>query len=302
MRAFCLAIVLVLLLNLLSLSVLAKDTQPAFTYSSVTLSAYITNLIARADYYRAITETYRWHFLYNNRDEGKDLERDLGWIYFKAGNYPVSRSEFFEYLNKGRPVGDDAEQVKFLIARTYEKEKDFRNAYYQMEAVHFKAGSEEDYTARLKRLEYRVKYPVTDRRMLAPAWFELTNSSRTNIAALKEKYSAELKLLDGKMNEAGHIRTKSPFVTGLCSVVPGLNMIYLGRYRQGLINFVAHAALIGLTWFEFDRKEYVGGIILGLTEISWYYYNFSNGFDQLRNYNKAQERRFQASFSLDIPF
>lgn len=282
------------ILCLLGLAAAAQAAPPAAPQSS-----YAQSLADRGDWYRAITETYRESFLADRSNRSGLLDLRLGELYLKAGNYGKARNHLLIFMKQVRQDDSASARVKTLIARTYELEKDYRNAYFQMEAVRFPEGSEAGYSALLKRFELKLKFPVTEPGLLAADWLALTNARAGDY---RSKYSAELTLLGSKKNEAGRLRKKSAFMTGLCSVIPGLNMVYLGKYRQGLVNFTAHAALIGLTWYEFDRKEYVGGTILGLTELSWYMYNFTSGFEGLRDYNMAKEREFQASFSLDIEF
>ncbi len=86
----------------------------------------------------------------------------------------------------------------------------------------------------------------------------------------------------------------------VCSLIPGLNQVYLGRYGQAAVNITAHAALASLSWYSFRRGDIVSGILFASTELSWYVYGFTLGMDGVDEANALQERRFQASFSLDL--
>ena len=285
-----LAVLAVCLLT--GLPAVRSTAAPAYTRKS--LAGYADLLLAEGDYYRAITETYRYAYLFPTAQRSLQLDLHLGNIYYDAGRYDLALRHYLNYEESVRKKGLELANTKVLVARTYAAREDYNNALNQLNSLPRtpEMDEEELFRLELKKAEYFIKYYRKD----YPRPLDAISTNR----GLMEKYSSELSLLAEKQAEAPVLRRKSATAAGFLSVIPGANMFYVGRYKDGALSFLAHSGLITLTVFCARRKDYVSAAFFGLTELSWYVYGFTAGREAVRDYNLRQISDFRRSFTLDI--
>jgi hypothetical protein len=245
---------------------------------------FIDALVRNADYYRAVTETYRLYYFYPGGGPSLPMEFSLARIYMLGHNYSLARNNWFLCLTNKSLLPDARSEIRWGLARSYEMEDDWNNAMIQYGECPENSPEKE-----MKKLEMNIRMFKFDEAGSLLSGF--------NSRSLSSEEALRLSLLKKKYAEARKLPYRSETAANFLSVIPGMNLFYLGRFKDGLIRLTVQAGGGILTWYSFKQKDYVSGILLSVTLLSWYIYNFTMNAGEVEEFNRALERKFQESFN-----
>lgn len=250
---------------------------------------FVRHLTERGDWYRAVTETYRLAWTCPDAPAATNLDLELGRLHLRAGWTAPARNHLYAWLASPRPAQRVLE-ARLLLCASYERDGDWPNALRSLSRLP-DLPPETLAAARLKRAELLVKTldPERDR--------ELHRLRQE----LPSAWTDHLRLLEERNTASHRIPRRSPLVSDLLGVVPGLNLVYAGKPLQGLATFVSHAAMAGLIAWSVTTERWTLAVALAPTAVTWYTYNFRAGREAVHEFNERERRRFAASWSVNLP-
>ena len=266
-----------------SLSALEKNVP-------VSQTNYIRHLVDQERYYDAISETYRYYFFSVPKSPEKQqfMNMDLGQIYLAGKSYSLARNQFFIFINNHHP--NDMTRLKALrsIAWSYEEESDFANSLHAWDSYY---SASTDPKGLIKAFEMSIKlFREKDAS-------DFIKQIKVFPAAVS---NPQFNFLETKWSESKKLPLRNEIAVYFLSAIPGMGQIYTGKYRDGIISFLVQVGAGLLAYERWEAKDYVTSIIIGSTDLSWYTYNFTRGPEDLYQYNKKIEKKFQASFKIPI--
>lgn len=258
-----------------------------FLFQEKNIKKYKNFLIENKDYYRAVTETYREYF--SKSKNTNQLNFELGQIYYLGKNYNLARNFFYMFLNNQNAIDSYTKKTKRFLVLSYCNDDDWRNALFELQDLNnYKLSDSEKISAGLKSVELYTKIFNLKR-----AKIELKNLDN-----LISTSNSNVKFLKGKIEEARKLPYKNKNLALLLAAIPGMNLIYCHKYSQGIIAFLTQTVAAGLSYYSFQRGDWVTGSIVASTDLGWYFYNFHRATDVLNKYNDTIKNQFQTSFSI----
>ncbi|HOI86395.1 MAG TPA: membrane protein insertion efficiency factor YidD [Lentimicrobium sp.] len=91
------------------------------------------------------------------------------------------------------------------------------------------------------------------------------------------------------LEDALPLRTKSPAVSAILSVVPGAGYAYTGHTQTALSAFLVNGLLAYTTYTSFKTENYGVGILAGVFNLSFYIGNIYGSAQSAKRYNKRQK-------------
>jgi uncharacterized protein len=87
-------------------------------------------------------------------------------------------------------------------------------------------------------------------------------------------------------NTGSAVRTKSPALAGVLSIIPGLGKIYCGKTKDGIYSFVFISVLGYLTYDTYTKGAYSSSLIWGSSFVTFYLGNIYGSVDAAKNEKK----------------
>jgi len=258
-----------------------------FLFQEKNIKEYKNFLIKNKDYYRAITETYREYF--SKSKNTNQLNFELGQIYYLGKNYNLARNFFYNFLNNQNAIDSYTIQTKRFISLSYYNEDDWRNALFELQDLsNYKLSDSKKISVGLKSVELYTKiFNLKRAKIELKNLNNLISTSNSNVIFLKQQ-----------IEEAEKLPYKNKNLALFLAVIPGMNLVYCHQYSQGIIAFLTQAVAAGLSYYSFQRGDWVTGSIVASTDLGWYFYNFHRATDVLNKYNATIKNQFQTSFSI----
>lgn len=255
---------------------------------------YIEYLINKKDWYRAITEVLRatWYCPSSKIANRSDLI--ISQIYLKAEKPQLAERHLFSWLSTTQRH-EEKILGKLLLCNIYEKEQNWQNALTIIEDISFTNKDLE--TKRIMKI-CELKLKTFD-----PQRKGLISKLKKNIPEdIYIRHKKEIEFLEQKEKESFSVKQKSIFLNYILGIIPGLNLIYAGNIKEGLITFTSHIAISGLLVWSISTERWPLTAVLGVTVINWYTYNFKRGAEFITEYNIQNKEKFCISFSLPFQY
>lgn len=245
--------------------------------------SFAAELTREGHLYRAITEFYRFAFLYKESPLAPYAGLMAGECYLAGRRYSHALVEY----------GKAAESLEGGM-RYFAHLRAAISAYYlgefdEMEkrvAEVMKSGRG-DYEAAARYLAYmravRNKKP---------------DAASAALGVMRDNYSEsyERLLIDAAPSEildGRDLPGRSPLLGGVMStLIPGLGQIYSGQVQDGLSSFSMVVAFGAASYLSFKEDAEVPGYVMGALALSFYMGNVYGGFDSARTYNRRAEEGF----------
>lgn len=85
------------------------------------------------------------------------------------------------------------------------------------------------------------------------------------------------------------LKTKSPAVSGILSIIPGAGYAYTGHKQTALSAFIVNGLLAYATYTSFRTENYGVGILAGVFNLSFYIGNIYGSAQSAKRYNQRQK-------------
>jgi TM2 domain-containing membrane protein YozV len=279
-KLFCLCLLLFLKLH----AVADESTD------STKVLAFADHLFYRGEYYRAITEYYRFQFSCPDCQKAPYAQWQISMAFQGGGQYADARFQAQDLLRR-YPDSAEAKTVPVLIAASYRAEKKPGLAAIELDTfgINHLQKREGQEAVLLAGLQYLWANDNTSAKEILS---ELPKSSplRPNSEALLRE-----------MNNLEALPQKNPLLAGsMSAVIPGAGQFYIGKKSDGFIAFVLNGVLLYATYSAFENDEYATGGVLAVLESGWYFGNIYNAMNGAHQYNRQQRESFLKN--LDIQF
>ncbi|MFW6052974.1 MAG: tetratricopeptide repeat protein [Desulfosalsimonas sp.] len=211
------------------------------------------------DYLAAAIEFKRFFHFFPDHRRAAEAGFKAGMSYFQIPRYGDAIKAFESVVEKFGTSGRGVESM-FMISRCHAGRNNIREAVNILEAIAVRAPGQEDRDrARFELGRLRLKSGD-----LSGARLSFEKISPGN----RQEYNVEKILRD--MDEPGRLPTKSPFLAGMFSIVPGGGYLYCGRYREAATAFFLTIGLAVASWEAFDNDMYAMGGLVGMAGAGFY--------------------------------
>ena len=233
---------------------------------------------AGGEFYNAVTETFRYQYLY---PRGKFHAGSLilqGKAYWRGGNSMAAMdtmTKCFETHRDG-PAGEEAlfytGHMRLLAGSPYYAHR----TYLTYDYMYKKGALAED-------VHYEKCVSLALMGELDDAKAEIA-SYRT--AWSEHRYHSRLKELEKLIDNEKSRGKKSVWVSMAGSaVLPGFGHFYAGRCEVGFLSLVTNAALMFLAWDGYRDGNMFRMIVFGVAELSFYQHSLFSAANNVYNYN-----------------
>ncbi|GEM_PF-4581971 len=253
---------------------------------------YINHLRSNHYFYDAITETYRYHFFSfpQTRESEKMLNFRLSEIYLQGGNNNLARNHLLSFLNQYKQNDTKGRIAQKYLALSYEREGDLANALHYW-STYAELYSDPMGTAKACEMSIKLLRKKETERFLKSLETRKQDIPAETYTTLNTQYTSSLKL--PQRNETLAI---------VLAAIPGMSQIYCGKTKEGMIAFLVQVGAGFLTWERWNSGDKITSILIGMTDFSWYSYNFTRAKDDCFEYNRKIQRQFRTSFTIPIDF
>ncbi|MBS3732874.1 MAG: tetratricopeptide repeat protein [Desulfobacterales bacterium] len=233
------------------------------------------------DYRTAAIEFKRFVHFFPDHRRAPEAAYQAGAAYFHMKRY-ARAIDAFKKLTAQFGGTEPATEARFMISRCHVKLDNTRDALYTLERIRSEA--KDSYVR--DRAYYRIGRIRLDSQDIAGAEAAFESISPKNRPDFQvEKILAHLDRKD-------EISTRSPFLSGVLSIVPGGGYLYAGRYREALTAFLVTAGLAAATWESFDEDLYALGGITGFVGLGFYGGSMVGSISSAHKYNRKNYREY----------
>ncbi|MFP3981182.1 MAG: tetratricopeptide repeat protein, partial [Desulfobacterales bacterium] len=233
------------------------------------------------DYQTAASEFKRFVHFFPDHRRAPEAAYQAGAAYFQMKRY-ARAIDAFEKVTTRFGGTEPATEAMFMITRCHVKLDNTRDALYTLDRIRSEA--KDPYIR--DRAYYRVGQIRLDSQDIAGAQAAFESISPENRPDFQvEKILAHLDRQD-------EISTRSPFLAGALSIVPGGGYLYTGRYREALTAFFVTAGLAAASWESFDADLHALGGITGLIGLGFYGGGIVGSVSSAHKYNRKNYREF----------
>ncbi len=233
------------------------------------------------DYRAAATEFKRFVHFFPDHARAPEAAYQAGAAYFHMKRY-ARAIDAFEKVTAQFGGTEPATEARFMISR-----------------CHVKLGNTEDALYILNRIRSEAKDPyVRDRAYYRIGRIRLDLQDIAGAKAAFESISPEnrpnfqVEKILAHLDRQDEISTRSPFLSGVLSIVPGGGYLYTGRYREALTAFLVTAGLAAASWESFDEDLYALGGITGFVGLGFYGGSMVGSISSAHKYNRKNYREY----------
>ena len=272
---------------LLLFSLLFFWSSPAFseqiTLDSDALFSYASDLMARGEYDRAVSEFERWIDFFPENPDIPRAQYLIGVCLFKNGKFESARKVLSKIIQSD-PPHPFLHKALFLTGESYYQQGiDHEAAYY------FEQALEKAPEPGLKNtLHYRLGWTAMKANRFQEA------SDRFKKVEEESPLYAHAQDLSIKSLRGENLPYKSPVKAGaLAAAVPGLGHAYLSRHKDALVAFLLNGLFIWAAVEAFHEDLEVLGGMLTFLEIGWYSGNIYSAVNSAHKYNRKLQIDFK---------
>jgi outer membrane protein assembly factor BamD (BamD/ComL family) len=237
---------------------------------------------AAGEYYNAVTETFRYQYLYPRGKHHPDSLILQGKAYWRGGNSMAamdSMTRCFE-AHRDEPAGEEAllysGHMRLLAGSPYYAHRTYLTY---------------DYIYRKGRLAEEVHYE----KCLSLALMGELHDAKEEIASYgrtwgEHRYYSRLKELEKLIDNENSREKKSVWLSVAGSaVLPGFGHFYTGRYEVGILTLATNAALMFLAWDGYRDGNMFRMILFGVAELSFYQHSLFSAAGNVYAYNSRDD-------------
>lgn len=285
-------LLLIILLNILFIPI-ANSKESVKYYSPENISKFADHLFEQGDYLRAAGEYQR--YLFYVPKESEKIKYRIALCYRLGGKTEQAIESFEEYLQE-YPESDFSSSayyqigVSHFLMQQFEDSANFLDtSLSHIKDVRYKTGSQQ-----LIGISYLMQKQWHDAEKI------FNGLQKSDIAIVREK-SVELSKYAVQGNE---LPTRSPFLAGFLSIVPGAGKVYTRRYGDAFSSLL----LVGLTgWqtydgFRRDGISSVKGWTLGTLSSIFYVGNIYGSVISARIYNRELTENFLSGLTIELSY
>jgi outer membrane protein assembly factor BamD (BamD/ComL family) len=247
------------------------------------------SLYRGGDFYRAVGEYQRFHFLFPTDPRAAEAELQIGRCYRLGGEMEKAFSSFLALFQKG-PTEAVRKQALLEMVTTREIQRDYREALYW--GQHF--------------IDLYPEAPELAEVLFRLAWFSIDSGDYRHAAeTLKRippgsrRYAAARSLIQA-LEESPYQPPKSPKLAGaLSAILPGAGHLYAGRPAQAASSFLLNGLFILGAVAAFTHESPVLGGILTFFELGWYQGGIRSAAASAREENEEEEKRYRQELRED---
>lgn len=233
------------------------------------------------DFQTAVIEFKRFVHFFPDHRRAPEAAYQVGAAYFQMKQY-VRAIEAFQKVTTQFGGTDPATEARFMISRCHVKLDNTKEALYTLDRIRFET-QDPDIRDRAYYRTGRIRLDLRDVTGAKAAFGSIRPESRSDFRV--EKILAHLEQLD-------EIPTRSPFLAGALSIVPGGGYLYSGRYQEALTAFFVTVGLAAASWECFDEDLQVLGGITGLVGLSFYGGSMIGSISSAHKYNGKTYREY----------
>ncbi|MGD9214076.1 MAG: tetratricopeptide repeat protein [Desulfobacteraceae bacterium] len=253
----------------------------ALTIESDQQLAYADALFNNQQYLRAAQEYQRFVFFFPDHPKKRLAIFKTGQSFYSAKD-PGRAIELFESLTQVQPLDELATEAFFKMSECYLSMNTPPHAVVQLNKVIALS----DDPAIEDRAYYRIGWIHID---LAD-WTGAQMAFGKMSPAGRQRY--KLADLTKALSNRSDIPTKSPYLAGTLSIIPGAGQLYCHRYEDGIIAFAVNTAFIWAAVDAFNEEQYGLGGLLSFVGLGFYAGNIYGAVNDAYKYNHMQTRRF----------
>ena len=255
---------------------ITADTQFDFALGCLKTQAYDC----------ARDEFRRFAHLFPDDDRVPEALLQMGRAQHLAGK-PAEAARSFENLIRRFEDGPEAVQAAFLEAEAWVRQGVPGQALLSLDNL-------------IRSTPDRM---IQDRARFRAAWIHIDSgnwsAARAAINAISPDHRAHYRTdtLLADLAAADHIPTKSPFLAGGLSILPGLGQLYCQRYEDALIAFLVNGGLILASVEAFNHDLYALGSVIGFVELGFYAGNIYGAVGDAHKFNRRAIRGFSSELT-----
>ncbi len=247
---------------------------------------FADSLFEDKDYYRAVGEYKRCLFLSPARADAQEITYKIGVCYLRGKQFTDALS-YFDKAVELKANGPWAEKAEVKKGDVYYYEKNYADA--QSHWVEFlKNNPESPLAPRALYLQGWAKVYQLDFQGARSAFEEASKNPGAwmDIKVMSEKTTQRLR-------EASNIPSRSPVVSGLCSLVlPGLGQLYCGRTSDAIASFLLNGLFGYLCVNAVQREDTGGTAVWGTCFFLFYSGNIYGAAADAFRFNKSATQDF----------
>ncbi|MCD4742755.1 MAG: hypothetical protein K8R67_09815 [Desulfobacteraceae bacterium] len=92
--------------------------------------------------------------------------------------------------------------------------------------------------------------------------------------------------------DMNNLKTKSPAIAGITSIIPGAGYVYCERYKDGLVSFLFNTALMIAAYKAFDDGNHALGAAISFVEAGFYTGNIYGSISSAHKYNRRKRNEY----------
>lgn len=253
----------------------------ALTIESDQQLTYADTLFKNQQYLRAAEEYQRFVFFFPDHPKNRTVIFKTGQSFFSAKD-PGRAIGFYKSLTQVQPLDDLAVEAFFKMSECYLSMNTPTHAVVQLNNVIALS----DDPAIEDRAYYRIGWIHIDLVDWAGAQMAFAKMSTVG----QQRYG--LVDLTKALSNSAAIPTKSPYLAGSLSIIPGGGQLYCQRYEDALIAFAVNIGLIWAAVDAFDNEQYGLGGLLSFVGMGFYAGNIYGAVNDAHKYNHMQIRQF----------
>jgi len=269
-----------LLLVLILLAAIQQQAAGAAELSALTerekILAFADHLFETGEYYRAITEYFRFLFFFPTDPMVGLVRLKIAYAYQRGAQWEDAGQQF-ETLCRDFKDQELGRQACFQAAETLRLSGNFRQAiirYRQFIEAYPKDERIEQALFRIGCLHLELHEWLDAER----AFSQVKSDSQLTPSAV---------FLSREARRLADLPLKKPALAAtLSAIVPGAGQVYARRYRDGLAAFLVNGGFIWGVAEAFDQNQKGLGSILLVMELGWYAGNIYSAMNSSRKFNQ----------------
>jgi tetratricopeptide (TPR) repeat protein len=254
--------------------------------NSEILLKFANTLFEDQEYYRAVTEYYRFIKYYPEDNRVVDAYVKIAECYFYGKQYEdaIKWSEKILTMNK---ESKHVTPVWFIMGDSYFKIGNYKSAIKTYSSV-LKTETSDPGCFDLARM--RIGKSLLYEEKWDEASEEFLKVNPDSIYFPRAKMLAERALL------GNHLKRKNPAIGGLLSLIPGLGYFYTENRQTALASLIVNGLFIWGSYSSFENDNEGAGYVLGFFGVGFYLGNIYGSIGSAHKYNERQKELFLEDF------
>jgi hypothetical protein len=251
------------------------------------LLRFADELSSEGEYYRAITEYYRFLSYYPQDINVHRAKLSIANCLLSGGK-PLEAIEWCRRVEQSENDTIIHWDIKLTMAQCFLKLENYSETQNVLSDVVENKSLSSYYTDNAHYL-LGLSYVGDEKWGIASKHFKMVSDSAPFKKKLN-KYSIEV--LKGS-----RLSQKNPSLATILSIIPGLGYLYTGNIQTGISSIIVNGVFAWGTYNAFRKNEKGVGIVFGIFSLGWYTGNIYGGNISAVRYNERKMRDFKDQFN-----